>query len=448
MEQLSKYTQVIRKLNLIILVLIAFSLPFYRLFSLYLSVLWILIFLLEGRYRQRFAGRKPERGILILFLLFYFIHLTGLFYSQNKDAAWIDIILKLPFLFMPLFFFISGEQLRGERNKILSSFIAGNFIASVICLLAATFRSLTFFNGHWFFDAELMEHNYSFWKMLANGGNNFMYEALSMFIHPGYFSILAVASVVIVVDMMYHKDAGKSRLSKFLLILLIVFFCIMVYLLFSRTGLIALFLSLFAYSLYAILKAGSTVTRVAMLLLVAVITLGGFFVMSHNGRMKNSYYEIKRFFSDPSSISKNDDRLFIWGLSLDIIKEHPIIGVGTGDSKDELMKKYREKGMADALKARLNVHNQFLETTTQLGLVGLLSLLSLLVFPFIKAFRSKDVKLALIIIVNTLFLFFESALNTQAGVYYFVFMLSVLIMIPKGEKGEKSLPTQVGFSKP
>jgi len=231
-----------------------------------------------------------------------------------------------------------------------------------------------------------------------------------------------------------HKLSWKASVG---LVLLVIFCSIMVYLLFSRTGLISLFLVLFVYFLIFVFNLKNKILKLAMLLFIVMFVVAGGFVFSQNGRMKNTYVQLKKFLANPSDVSKNDDRLFIWGLSLDIIKENPIFGVGTGDSKDELMIKYEENQMEDALKARLNVHNQFLETTIQLGLAGLMSLMLIFFWSFAMAIRKHNTMLALVLSVNALFLLFESVLNTQTGVYYFVFVISALLFVPQGKANNK-----------
>lgn len=431
MESQSKYTQNVRKLNFFILSLILFTLPFHRLFAVYLCVLWVLVFLLEGKFSQRFSGKKGK-GFLFLMLIFFLLHLIGILYSENKNEAWEHIILKLPFVFMPLVLFMSAYHLKEKINKILLCFVAGNLLASVICLIAATVRSFSFVNGNWVFNAELMEHTgYTFWQMLANGGNNFMYDPLSFFIHPGYFSMFIVVSILIIIDLLIHNVIGKSIHAKILYILLILFFCIMVYLLFTRTGLITLFIILLGYFIYTAFRGKGRLYKTGILIIFTVI---GILVMGFNGRMKNTYYEVKKIISNPDRITKEDDRLFIWCISLDIIKNNFFIGVGTGDNKDNLMEVYREKQMVEAQKAGLNTHNQFLETTMQLGLPGLLCLLAIFIWPFIYALKNRNILLLLFQIVNILFFFFESGLNMQAGVFYFVLMLSLLMFVKPREK--------------
>lgn len=431
MESLSKYTQNLRRLNFFILSLILFSLPFHRLFAVYLTAIWVLVFLLEGNFLQRFS-RKKGKVFLYLMMIFFLLHLIGLLYSENKKEAWEHIILKLPFVFIPLGLFISADHLKEKTNKILLSFVAGNLLSSVICLIAAAVRSFSFDNGNWVFNAELMEHTgYTFWQMLANGGNNFMYDPLSFFIHPGYFSMFIVVSILIIIDLLVHNVIGKSIHAKMLYILLILFFCIMVYLLFTRTGLIALFIIILGYLIYISFRGKGRLYKMGILI---IFVFTGILVMGFNGRMKNTYYEVKKIISNPNKITKENDRLFIWCISLDIIKDNFFTGVGTGDNKDNLMEVYREKQMVEAQKAGLNTHNQFLETAMQLGLPGLLCLLAIFIWPFIYALKNRNIFVLLFQIVNMLFFFFESGLNMQAGVFYFTLMLSFVIFVKPAER--------------
>lgn len=342
-------------------------------------------------------------------------------------VGWEHVMLKLPFVFIPVVLFMSADYLENKSDKILMSFVAGNFIASVVCIIAAMVRSLSYVNGSWEFHAELMEHTgYTFWQMLANGGNNFMYEPLSIFIHPGYFSVFNVVSVLILLELLFQKKIGDSVKARILFVILIFFFCIMVYLLFARTGLIALFVVLLGYLLLLTFRGKGRLYKAGALLL---FVLGSLYVLTHNGRMINSYNEIKKVFSEPGSISKQDDRIFIWGISFNIIKNNLWAGVGTGDGREKLMEVYRKNNMIDAQKQQLNVHNQFLETTMQLGLPGLFCLLAIFIWPLVLALRNRNISLLLLQTVNILFFFFESGLNTQAGVFYFVLLLSVLMFL-------------------
>ncbi len=430
MTKMQKYQEVITKINFWLLVLLAFSIPFHRLFSTYVFLLWGLSSLFILQYKQRFS-RKKDRTFLWFFLFFFVLHIIGSFYSENSHAASIDITLKLPFIIMPLFMFLSGEYVRENNRKVLLSFVAGNFVASLVCLVAATVRSISVVNGSWTFNSELMDHNYSFWQKLANGGNNFMYEPLSIFQHPGYFSIFIVSSVIFLLDMLLRKEIGKTTFRKVLYIVLIVFFSIMVYLLFARTGLIALLFVFLAYLIYYVLSTKRSFLKLSFILAIAV---GGVMVLGFNGRMRNSLDELKAFFSESHQQEDTENRLVIWYNALDIVKSNLFFGVGTGDNKDQLLKMYKERGLKKAEAANRNIHNQFLETTIQLGLIGLFSLLSLLLLAFIKGIRARNPLLICFVVINVLFFMFESCLNRQAGVFYFALVLSLLLFIRPAEK--------------
>jgi len=423
--EFSKYRETIRKINFFLVVILAFSIPFHRLFSAYVFVLWTLSIIIEGHFMERISGTR-KWGILILFILFFILHISGYFYSENTDAAVIDIVLKIPFLIMPLFLLLSSEYLKDKYNKVFLSFVAGNFLASVICLVAAVFRSISVINGNWTFNAELMDHNYSFWQMLANGGNNFMYEPLSVFIHPGYFSIFIVTSVLFLLDMLVHKQIGKTKSTKIAFISLILFFSIMIYLLFERTGLIALFVLYLGYFVYFIFKTGKSYYKLGFLFIVAI---AGIILLGLNERMRNSLKDMKHFYSNSNANIDPENRLILWSSSLDIIKANIFCGVGTGDNKDKLIELYRDRGFKKAEEAKLNIHNQFIETTIQLGLLGLMALLALFIVPFIIAVRNKNILLLCFTFISGLFFLFESCLNRQAGVFYFVFFLSLIIIV-------------------
>jgi O-antigen ligase len=163
--------------------------------------------------------------------------------------------------------------------------------------------------------------------------------------------------------------------------------------------------------------------------LIVVIAVGGLMVMGFNGRMRNSLNDVKGFFSESSQNIDTENRLIVWYNTLDLVKSNLITGVGIGDNKDKLIEMYKERGFKKAEEAQLNIHNQFIETTIQLGLMGLLALLLLFLLPFIRAVRARNILLICFLVISALFFMFESCLNRQAGVFYFAFMLSVLIFI-------------------
>ena len=92
--------------------------------------------------------------------------------------------------------------------------------------------------------------------------------------------------------------------------------------------------------------------------------------------------------------------------TLQVIKAHPLLGVGTGDLRQHLQACYAtledwpEGVFYDA-------HNQFLQTTAKFGIVGILLLITVLLYPTIVAFKQKK------FIYCALLLFLSSAFMTD-----------------------------------
>jgi O-antigen ligase len=94
---------------------------------------------------------------------------------------------------------------------------------------------------------------------------------------------------------------------------------------------------------------------------------------------------------------------------------------------DALMKTYEEKHFSAAFESKLNVHNQFLQTTIALGIIGGLLLVSILGYMLVIGFRNNDfilVFLSTVIAVNFLT---ESMLGREGGLLFFCFWASVLV---------------------
>jgi O-antigen ligase len=105
--------------------------------------------------------------------------------------------------------------------------------------------------------------------------------------------------------------------------------------------------------------------------------------------------------------------------------------VGTGDVKDHLLEKYREKQLYNALGLELNAHNQYLQTMLALGIIGLLILLLNIVLPALYGMEMKHYLYLIFLILVAFNFLFESMLETQAGVVFYAFFNAYLFAIKK-----------------
>ena len=113
-------------------------------------------------------------------------------------------------------------------------------------------------------------------------------------------------------------------------------------------------------------------------------------------------------------------RLEFWKTALCIIKEHVLFGVGTGDVENAFKNQYQKENTSLEKRWQLRSHNQYLETTVALGVIGLLLLFARLLAPFFSG-KKMSVLFVLFILIEVLSFINEDTLETQAGVTFCVF---------------------------
>jgi len=118
-------------------------------------------------------------------------------------------------------------------------------------------------------------------------------------------------------------------------------------------------------------------------------------------------------------------RAGIYYYAYDVIKEHPLFGVGTGDSMDEIRKIIPEKW--ESLKQMPHEHNQFLSVLVKLGIVGLLIYLNIF-YQIVKYKQQEDKDLRFIMIFVTLAIAFGT-LMTQFNLRFFLPLWAVFLAV-------------------
>jgi O-antigen ligase len=117
-------------------------------------------------------------------------------------------------------------------------------------------------------------------------------------------------------------------------------------------------------------------------------------------------------------------RLLLWRVTYEIIRDKHawLIGVGSSDAQAILEEKYLDLGLYtggrnpdDHGYLKYNCHNQFLQTTLQSGVAGLLFFLGWCCMLFIKARPRKEPVLSWALIIMICFFFIESVCERQYG---------------------------------
>lgn len=146
-------------------------------------------------------------------------------------------------------------------------------------------------------------------------------------------------------------------------------------------------------------------------------------------------YENYRKTSNPNGHSVMQ-RFEYWKASLGIIKENLFLGVGTGDMNEAFANQYNKTNSPLEKKWRLRSHNQFLSITVGFGLIGLLWFMVFLIFPFFHKKVKIDYFYIIFFLIAILSMLAEDTIESQAGITFFVFFNTLLLL---GRKNENNL---------
>ena len=412
------------RITIIMLIIVSFWLPLSKNILPALLALTFLFFLLQRKRKLNFELIFREKQ-LILLILFYLLHAISLLYSADLNKGFFDLEVKLSILIFPvIFLFIKIKDLVNISNKVFHAFIVGNIIASVICIIFAFYNSIN--NG----EGELLNisiwtntRDWSTWKLLVSGYSYFNYTWFSYFHHPAYFGMYLVFAAYLAFYYLKNTYKKISDLRRAFYISSVLLFVVMILLLQSRAVILTAFVIIFfELGRTLIISKKYFIPKVSISIATIVLTL--VFIFS-NVRFKS----FDSFLSNGSAneLKATNIRLEIWEKSTEIIKENLFFGVGTGDVKNELKKKYNTESLAIAKEKGYNAHNQFFETFLGVGIPGIAVLLFILFTPFFRKINFYDFPIIIIfsLILSTGFVF-ESMFNTIAGVSFFGLFYSLL----------------------
>jgi len=334
------YTQYINYLA----ILYAFTIPLSRAGIGVFTALFVLLWIMEGKFKEKFALYKNSKVIisLVAFLLF---GLFSLLWTENITTS-VSLMKRYWYLLVivVLMFSLQKEYI----SKVISAFILGVFVSEVIAY--GVFFEL------WHFKHATVENPSPFMQ------------------HIEYSIFLAFAALVLL-NHIFNFSTLKYKIFYAL------FFTTVTGNLFltnGRTGQVAFFIGLLTL---AILSFQNKLKALLVSIIVGSIVL----TLAYNA--SNTFKQrVNKGKDDLVNVVKSEDYCSSWGgrvgawiVSRDIIVNDLILGVGIQDNMDEFHRIIDEK--YPAMKCMhvefCHTHNQYLQVWTSVGLIGLLIFLSI-----------------------------------------------------------------------
>ena len=396
-------------------ILIMVVLPFHYKFIPPLMVLLCLAWISENYYKlgEIFRYNSLHRLLLISFILYFVWQIISVLYSSDIQMGWSNIFGRLSLLIFPVILFKPGVRIRSNALNLLRVFTLSTLAYVISCFGYALYRSLDFNNGALSFNPHPVDE---YWI------NYFFGTDLTYSIHPSYLSMYVLISVFISFELWYDKSLKKGFRIGWLIIGSLLF--ISIYFISSRAGILAAIATIAFYAINKIINRKKSRIIWMSIILILIFSLP---LIRNNDRVnlllqgfsKEKGYELRR----------QDERLIVWRSAVEIIKKHPVFGVGIGDVRTELVKEYNRAGEDKLEKERLNAHNQFLEVLLEGGMVGFSVFLLVFGSMIFIAIDEKNLMLGMFVIMMIIFFMFETVLYRLAGVSFFSLFSFLLLNI-------------------
>jgi O-antigen ligase len=400
-----------------LLVALAAAIPPYTPLINPIIVIFILHWIIRGRFKERLVLLKQNK-LVFIFLAFYALHIISLAYSTNIDDGLGDIEKKIMLFVFPLVLASSPPPSAKQVNVILLAF-------TISCTLVS---------------AVFVAHGAI--KLLTDNQTNFLfYEGLTSLVdslQPIYFAMYIVfASCSLVHFLVNDWLPRKWRLAA--RVLLAYFFALLI-LLSARTALLAFTTVMLGAGYFYARQQQKTMAFLAGA--ASLVIIGGMAISSVPFLKERftSVIESKLYF-DPKENNANGLtlRLVKWQCSLEGIKGNFFAGVGVGDAQDVLQSCYLEKQFWGHV-PRFNSHNQYLQTFLELGFIGFIALILSLILP-VRTIPSRQQMIGLMFCATVAICFLtESVLERKQGIIFYGFFTALLCVYDFGLRAAPGQP--------
>lgn len=351
--------------------------------------------------------RFSRKGYLLTIL--FGIHLLWFIQSIVETNSFSYLERTLPFLLFPLM--ISSTEIDQQRLKsVFKGFIFGVLVSYSLSLVAAIYN--------YFYSVPR-------WGRASDFFFHEQFTAGLFDIHPTYYGLLGCLATLFLFQI-------GAKWHHFLIVLALTFFIVLInarIIIFIQILLIFSFLIKYSYKDFTWRKLG-LITAIILTFLIFIQIGNSIYDYPHRKMMIDAKSSWDRSYA--KDISDGDGglvtRFAIWRAALDVIKRHPLFGVGLDNEKEALARVFTKGDVPYLIQNSNNAHNQVLSYLLSFGLTGFI-LLSLFFYMLLKEAYSKKSWfyfefLAIFFIVSVT----ESIFNRGLGIAIFAFFNSLLFL--------------------
>jgi O-antigen ligase len=348
--------------------------------------------------------------ILFSFAMLYVMYVLYCIPSNNFVQASKDLEHKLSFIVFPILFSFR-PNFEVNRKKLLSAFTLG-------CLILGMY-----------FVAQAAYH-----FSVSGDSSYFHSSAFAPSHHPSYVAAFFSFAIYFLISEIHPTQARKKT---WISIAAITFLTILHLPLESLSGILVLgCLTAFLVLRWAWVTFSKWIF--ASIIILGILSIQVVFWiqpslkdnLSYTGSIVSHYVKSPTKFiqESPSGMSGNQARLVVWTITGQIIADHPL-GIGLGNLEGEMKQRLIQLDQNELVEKNYNPHNQFLQLAAEIGLVGLAFFVGILLLIVRFALQRKDELLVFLVFSLILNSLFESMLQRQSGIVFYVMLMCAMVTV-------------------
>ena len=363
-----------------------FILPLSRAGINIIGAIVIVLWIIEGNFKEKFS--KINKTYIMIFILSIFMLISYL-WTKNYNYA---NFYTFKYLHYFLLSFVVFTSLKKEFvNKAITSFISGIFLSELV--------------------------SYSIFLRIYHKSGIFPSDPAPFMNHIEYSFYLVIAAVILIDRFFSFKKWNKEKIFSIIFFITISF---NLFIINGRTGQFTYIVVLFLIFLVYFKLNWKT-----LVLSIVFGISGSIFLYKVSPNFHNKVNRtINVFDKKINYCSSEGKRVAMTEIGSRIFLNNLIIGVGIGDPIDTFHEYVKNKYHYGKCSLKYNhLHNQYIQEAAQLGIIGLLLLVTIFYFTFKE---SKDKRFAFLIIVAILLSFNgDVLLSRQFSIALITFLIAI-----------------------
>lgn len=328
---------------------------------------------LSGQFSEYLAISLYASDIILAITLFYTLFFKNIY--KNAHKYWVFALIALNVLVSVFFISPRGENTTYYALKSLEWLILAIFtlnvsreagyrrVLAISLVVSGVFQSFIAFGqflvqhslGLRIFGEQVIGKYISGVAKIDLDGEKFI-RAYGTFAHPNQLSAFLIVTCATAIYLFLQESRNKQKVFYTISLVIMIFGS---YLTFSRSGLLALYISLALIFMLLIKKAKLDYKKLLITILITTVLAITVLFPYLNARTNTA--------------PTNFNRTLYNKAGIEIFKAHPIFGVGIGNMIPEMSKQLNLKESWQIQPP----HNFFLEVACETGIIGLILILIL-----------------------------------------------------------------------